>query len=69
LRRWPGFTPPPWWARIALHVDRRDSGHRKGAASRRLTLADIDLFEVNEAFAPVVLAWAKDTGADLARRT
>ncbi|MCV7031021.1 thiolase family protein [Mycobacterium sherrisii] len=25
-----------------------------------LTLADIDLFEVNEAFAPVVLAWAKD---------
>lgn len=30
-----------------------------------LTLADIDLFEVNEAFAPVVLAWAKETGADL----
>ncbi|TFV58863.1 acetyl-CoA C-acyltransferase [Mycobacterium sp. PS03-16] len=25
-----------------------------------LTLADIDLFEVNEAFAPVVLAWAED---------
>ena len=25
-----------------------------------LTLADIDLFEVNEAFAPVVLAWAAD---------
>ena len=32
-----------------------------------LSLSDIDLFEVNEAFAPVVLAWAKDTGADLAR--
>src|SRR5689334_12766944 len=32
-----------------------------------LTLADIDLFEVNEAFAPVVLAWAHDTGADLAK--
>jgi acetyl-CoA acyltransferase len=32
-----------------------------------LTLADIDLFEVNEAFAPVVLAWAADTGADLAK--
>ncbi len=31
-----------------------------------LTLADIDLFEVNEAFAPVVLSWAADTGADLA---
>ncbi|NKZ09666.1 thiolase family protein [Mycolicibacterium septicum DSM 44393] len=32
-----------------------------------LTLADIDLFEVNEAFAPVVLAWAHDTGADLGK--
>ncbi|MCT7659664.1 thiolase family protein [Mycobacterium deserti] len=32
-----------------------------------LSLADIDLFEVNEAFAPVVLAWAEDTGADLAK--
>ncbi|KWX66565.1 acetyl-CoA C-acyltransferase [Mycobacterium sp. NAZ190054] len=32
-----------------------------------LTLADIDLFEVNEAFAPVVLAWAADVGADLAK--
>src|SRR5215208_3760324 len=32
-----------------------------------LTLADIDLFEVNEAFAPVVLAWAHDVGADLAK--
>ncbi|AMO61795.1 acetyl-CoA acetyltransferase [Mycolicibacterium phlei] len=30
-----------------------------------LTPADIDLFEVNEAFAPVVLAWAQDvSGAD-----
>lgn len=32
-----------------------------------LTLADIDLFEVNEAFAPVVLAWAHETGVDLAK--
>jgi len=31
----------------------------------RLTLADIDLFEVNEAFASVVLAWQKSTGADI----
>ena len=30
-----------------------------------LTVDDIDLFEVNEAFASVVLAWAKETGADL----
>ncbi|HEY0540617.1 MAG TPA: acetyl-CoA C-acetyltransferase [Actinoallomurus sp.] len=31
----------------------------------RLTIDDIDVFEVNEAFAPVPLAWAKDTGASL----
>ena len=29
-----------------------------------LGIDDIDLFEVNEAFASVVLAWAKETGAD-----
>jgi acetyl-CoA C-acetyltransferase len=32
-----------------------------------MTLADIDLVEINEAFASVVLAWQKETGADLAR--
>ncbi len=30
-----------------------------------LQLKDIDLFEVNEAFAPVVLAWRQETGADM----
>jgi acetyl-CoA acyltransferase len=30
-----------------------------------LTVNDIDLFEINEAFAPVVLAWQKVIGADL----
>jgi acetyl-CoA acyltransferase len=29
-----------------------------------LTLADIDLFEVNEAFAPVVMAWASDVDGE-----
>lgn len=29
-----------------------------------LTIDDIDIFEVNEAFAPVTLAWLKETGAD-----
>lgn len=29
-----------------------------------MTINDIDLFEVNEAFAPVPLAWLKHTGAD-----
>ncbi|WP_185995913.1 thiolase family protein [Nocardioides campestrisoli] len=32
-----------------------------------LHLADIDAFEVNEAFAPVPLAWAKELGVDLAK--
>ncbi|HKY14096.1 MAG TPA: steroid 3-ketoacyl-CoA thiolase [Microthrixaceae bacterium] len=30
-----------------------------------MTMADIDIAEVNEAFASVVLAWAKEVGADL----
>jgi acetyl-CoA C-acetyltransferase len=32
-----------------------------------MTLADIDLVEINEAFASVVLAWQRETGADLAK--
>jgi acetyl-CoA acyltransferase len=32
-----------------------------------LSIDDIDLFEVNEAFASVVLAWQKETGADMDR--
>jgi acetyl-CoA acetyltransferase family protein len=32
-----------------------------------MTLGDIDLVEINEAFAPVVLAWAREHGADLER--
>jgi acetyl-CoA C-acetyltransferase len=32
-----------------------------------MTVDDIDLFEVNEAFASVPLAWLQDTGADPAR--
>ena len=33
----------------------------------KLTLDDIDLVEINEAFASVVLAWQKETGADLGK--
>jgi acetyl-CoA acyltransferase len=32
-----------------------------------LTLADIDLVEINEAFASVVLAWQRETGADMSK--
>ena len=32
-----------------------------------MTIGDIDLYEVNEAFAPVPMAWLKHTGADPAK--
>ncbi|MFQ5517201.1 MAG: acetyl-CoA C-acetyltransferase [Acidimicrobiia bacterium] len=37
----------------------------KALARAGLTIDDIDLFEVNEAFAPVPLMWAQETGASL----
>lgn len=37
---------------------------RKVLERANLTLDDIDIFEVNEAFASVVLAWEKDLGVD-----
>ena len=40
---------------------------RKALARAGMKLDDIDLFEVNEAFAAVVLSWLKNTGADPAR--
>jgi acetyl-CoA acyltransferase len=36
-------------------------------AKTGLKMKDIDLFEVNEAFAPVPLAWARELGADLTK--
>ncbi|MFE4498665.1 thiolase family protein [Rhodococcus sp. NPDC056743] len=40
---------------------------RKVLARAGLSITDIDLFEVNEAFAPVVLSWAADTDVDLSK--
>ena len=40
---------------------------QRALAKAGLTAADIDVFEVNEAFAPVPLAWLRTTGADPAR--
>ena len=40
---------------------------RHALARTGMTLDDIDLVEINEAFAPVVQAWQKDLGADPAR--
>jgi acetyl-CoA acetyltransferase family protein len=38
---------------------------RKALAKAGMTMSDIDIFEVNEAFASVVLGWAKAMDADL----
>jgi len=40
---------------------------QKVLAKAGLSVADIDVFEVNEAFASVVLAWQKEIGADLSQ--
>ncbi|EPD51295.1 acetyl-CoA C-acetyltransferase [Paenisporosarcina sp. HGH0030] len=37
---------------------------QKVLAKAKLSIEDMDVYEVNEAFAPVPLAWLKDTGAD-----
>jgi acetyl-CoA C-acetyltransferase len=36
-------------------------------AKGKLDVGDIDVFEVNEAFAPVLIAWSRETGASLAK--
>jgi acetyl-CoA C-acetyltransferase len=40
---------------------------KKALERAGMKIADIDLYEVNEAFAPVPLAWLSETGADPAR--
>ena len=37
---------------------------KKALYKSRLSIDDMDVFEINEAFASVVLAWQKETGAD-----
>jgi acetyl-CoA C-acetyltransferase len=39
----------------------------KALARAGMKISDIDLFEVNEAFAPIPMAWLRHTGADPAR--
>lgn len=40
------------------------SATHRALAKAGMSIRDIDLVEVNEAFAPVVLAWLRETGAD-----
>src|SRR5262249_49882135 len=37
----------------------------RALARGNLSVHDIDVFEVNEAFAPVLIAWSAETGASL----
>ncbi|WP_067716177.1 thiolase family protein [Nocardia yamanashiensis] len=69
-----GLTP---LARILGHVAVGDDPHlmltavvpatAKVLQQTGMQLSDMDLFEVNEAYSSVVLAWAHETGADLSR--
>jgi acetyl-CoA C-acetyltransferase len=47
------------------HLDGPISATTKVLEKAGMTMADIDLFEVNEAFASVVMSWAKVHGADM----
>ena len=48
----------------AIMLEEPIAASRKALARVGLKLEDIDLFEVNEAFAPIPLAWLKTLGAD-----
>ncbi|MGA0819449.1 MAG: acetyl-CoA C-acetyltransferase [Ilumatobacteraceae bacterium] len=40
---------------------------KRALKKAKMTIDDIDLVEINEAFAPVVMAWMRETGADHAK--
>jgi acetyl-CoA C-acetyltransferase len=40
---------------------------KRALEKAKMTIDDIDLVEINEAFAPVVMAWMRETGADHAK--
>jgi acetyl-CoA acyltransferase len=61
---------------VAQHIEGSDptlmltgpiEGTRKILKKAGMTMKDIDLFEINEAFAPVVLAWQKELDGDFAK--
>ncbi len=50
-----------------FHLDGPIDATRRLLQRTGMALDDLDLYEVNEAFAAVVLSWAQQTGADLSR--
>ena len=65
----PGPVPHlrPGRRRPRHHAHRPDPGHPEGARAAKLTIDDIDLVEINEAFASVVLAWEKELHPDMSK--
>ena len=51
--------------RPGVHAHRADPATEQVLDKMGLKVGDIDVFEVNEAFAPVLIAWSRDTGASL----
>ncbi len=49
------------------HLDGPIDATRRILERTGMALSDLDLYEVNEAFASVVLSWAQQTGADQER--
>src|SRR6266566_4517379 len=52
---------------LSLHDALPIPATERALATANLDVSDIDVFEVNEAFAPVLIAWSADTGASLAK--
>jgi acetyl-CoA C-acetyltransferase len=72
VARMDGFTPRARFrARVAVGGDPTMQlievipATKKALARAGLSIEDIDVFEVNEAFASVVLAWARELNADM----
>jgi hypothetical protein len=68
MRDWSTATSSTWASRRLVAAQPSvPSPRRTQCPCSRPSSRDIDLFEFNEAFASVVLAWAREIGADLDR--
>src|SRR4030067_357217 len=59
------MAKPAWWSMTKAFVSRPTA--RKGPPRAGLRVQDVDVVEINEAFASVILAWRCETDADLAK--
>ena len=59
-----GVRERRWWEEGTSISQMAAKACQKALDRAGMTIDDIDLFEVNEAFAPIPLAWLQYTGAD-----